>query len=100
MIERKRASKTYTAVPGDEETGGGGDVELQQGTGPQETGVTAPGQSERQANMDEELDNWDENMEDDMEEDEAGHANGTVHAKDSKTPTLPAEEVDRKKRDD
>ena len=50
--------------------------------------------------MDEELDNWDENMEDDMDEDEAGHANGTVHAKDSKTPTLPAEEVDRKKRDD
>lgn len=99
MLERKRASKTYHAVPGDEETGGGGDVELNEGMGPQEVGITASGQTE--GNMDAELDNWDENIPDpdEMEDMEAGQTNGNVDKTDTKPP-LPVGEVERKKRDD
>ena len=97
MLERKRASKTYHAVPGDEETGGGGDVELHEGMGPQESGITASGQSE--ANIDEELDNWDENIPDEAEEEQTVHANGNADRIDAKAP-MPAGEMDRKKRDD
>ncbi|KAF2096905.1 hypothetical protein NA57DRAFT_25948, partial [Rhizodiscina lignyota] len=58
MLERKRQAKQYTAVPGEE---GEIDVELGEGVGPQETGVThdAPARS-----LEDEVDNWDENAED------------------------------------
>ena len=73
MLERKRAAKTYSVVPGEEdvELGETGHVEEQ------ETGVVG-------TNVTEELDNWDENA-DDWEEDEvhdaateSAEANGNV----------------------
>lgn len=99
MLERKRASKTYHAVPGDEEAGGSGDVELHEGMGPQESGVTASGQTE--GNMDDELDNWDENMPDpeEMEDIEGDRTNNTVDKNDAKSQ-IPVGEIDRKKRDE
>jgi hypothetical protein len=56
MLERKRLAKQYQIVPGEE------DVELGDGVGAQESGtvtaaVTAP-------TLDEEVENWDENLED------------------------------------
>ena len=64
MLDRKRQRK-YTAVPGDE------DLELGEGASSrQESGVT-DGPS-----LEEEVDNWDENMEDNWEEDEAHVTNG------------------------
>ncbi|KAF1987613.1 hypothetical protein K402DRAFT_445765 [Aulographum hederae CBS 113979] len=60
MIERKRAAKNYTAVPGEDPSDR--DVELGEGVGVQESGVVG-------ASLEEEVDNWDENG-DDWEEDE------------------------------
>lgn len=103
MLERKRASKTYQSVPGDEETGGGGDVELDEHIGEQETGVTTAGQTE--ATIDEELDNWDENAEDPWDEEEATQANGDSKADGGVHPSQPntsdvENDAGRKKRDD
>lgn len=57
MLERRRQKKTYQAVPGEDD----GDVELGEGSG-QETGVVdAP----RGRTLEDEVDNWDENAEDD-----------------------------------
>lgn len=103
MLERKRASKTYAAIPGDEETGGGAlDVELEEGVGPQETGVTSAGV--RETNIDKELDNWDENVADDWDEEEPKHANGIANSKDgvSSPPTgmVEMDTTTTKKRDD
>lgn len=61
MLERKRLAKTYHVVPGDEDQ----DLELGEGVGAQENGVTAASRT-----LDEEVDNWDENMEDAWDEDE------------------------------
>lgn len=69
MLERKRQGK-YNPLSGD----AGEDVELGEGTGGQETGVTREGQT-----LEEEVDNWDENAED-WEEDADGNpqkANGS-----------------------
>jgi len=92
MLERKRATKTYNPIPGedlDEEQ----DLELGE-TGrtdeEQETGVTAP----QQPTVTEELDNWDENA-DEWDEDEPALADGANGG-----PLKQAEEVDSKKRDD
>lgn len=52
MLERKRAARSYLAVPGD-------DIELGEGVSGQETGVI-----DHTTTVDEELDNWDENAED------------------------------------
>ncbi|KAF1837932.1 hypothetical protein BDW02DRAFT_565436 [Decorospora gaudefroyi] len=54
MLERKRAARGYTAVAGDEEQ----DIELGESANEQESGV------ERPATVDEELERWDENVED------------------------------------
>lgn len=64
MLERRRQQKTYQAVPGED----GEDVELGESSGGQETGVTdAP----RERTLEEEVDNWDENAEDDWDGDDA-----------------------------
>jgi hypothetical protein len=69
MLERKRLAKTYHAVPGDEDA----ELELGEGVGLQESGVTAATRT-----LDEEVDNWDENVEDAWDEDE--HAGGADSA--------------------
>ncbi|KAM3070031.1 hypothetical protein ACMFMG_003937 [Clarireedia jacksonii] len=74
MLERKRLAKTYHVVPGDDEQ----DLELGEGSGPQESGVTRTGGTAGRT-LEQEVDNWDENAEDAWEEDE--HANGTDSAK-------------------
>lgn len=94
MLERKRASKTYNLVPGDEEVGEH-DVEL--GERPrhdeeQESGVvhsesTSQSQSQsQQPIVTEELDNWDENAEewdDDEPSADASTANGKADGEES-----------------
>ncbi|KAH8593787.1 hypothetical protein B0O99DRAFT_574456 [Bisporella sp. PMI_857] len=64
MLERKRLAKHYQAVPGDEEQ----DLELGEGVGAQESG-TVPTAART---LDEEVDNWDENLEDAWDEEEHG----------------------------
>ncbi|KZF24562.1 hypothetical protein L228DRAFT_259765 [Xylona heveae TC161] len=64
MLERRRRTRQYQAVSGQEEEP---DVELG-GLEPQETGVTRDEPQER--TVEEELDNWDENAEDNWEDDE------------------------------
>lgn len=98
MLERKRAAKTYHSVPGDEETGGAGEgIELEEHMGPQESGVTTSGQ--RETNVDQELDNWDENVADDWDEEEPQQGNENVKASDVKVKAL-ADDVPKSKRDD
>lgn len=100
MLERKRQVKSYTAVPGGEPDL---DVELGEGVGPQETGVTydapapasAPAPAPTQT-LEQEVDNWDENA-DDWEEDDSSPVTG----EDQKTPASSTDEpVDPKKRHD
>ncbi len=93
MLERKRAAKTYHVVPGGDEENGGElgsrteDVELGEGVGLglglglQGTGVTRAGQREGGKNIDQELDNWDENVEDEWDEEEPPKVNGSVGVK-------------------
>ena len=60
MLERKRQRKHYDAVPGEDTE----DVELGQG---QESGITdGPA---RGRTLEEEVDNWDENAEDNWDDD-------------------------------
>ncbi|GAB7351355.1 hypothetical protein MBLNU459_g2038t1 [Dothideomycetes sp. NU459] len=67
MLERRRAARNYSAVPGDD-FDQDRDVELGESLGghPQETGVIA---ATEPTNVADELDNWDENAED-WDEDE------------------------------
>lgn len=85
MLERKRLAKHYQAVPGNEEH----DLELGEGVGSQESGEisTAVGGVKATPTLDEEVDNWDENLEDGWDEDE--HAAGTDSAEGEglKTPS-------------
>jgi hypothetical protein len=93
MLERKRLAKNYQAVSGD-----GEDLELGEGVGAQETGVTS---GERAQTVEEEVDNWDENAVDAWDEEE--HATGTDEGGGPKTPSASsAGDVDgeRKKRAD
>ncbi|TGO25218.1 hypothetical protein BPAE_0085g00380 [Botrytis paeoniae] len=78
MLERKRLAKTYHVVPGDEEQ----DLELGEGVGAQESGVAAASRT-----LDEEVDNWDENMEDAWDEDEQAGAVDSVEGEGLKTPS-------------
>lgn len=67
MLDRKRAAKGYRATAGDEEQALEEDgVELDEGTEPQESGIAAF--QPAHPTVDEELDNWDENVEDDWDE--------------------------------
>ncbi|KAF7882991.1 hypothetical protein EAF00_011480 [Botryotinia globosa] len=78
MLERKRLAKTYHVVPGDEEQ----DLELGEGVGAQESGVAAASRT-----LDEEVDNWDENMEDAWDEDEQADVVESVEGEGLKTPS-------------
>ncbi|TGO69318.1 hypothetical protein BOTNAR_0012g00050 [Botryotinia narcissicola] len=78
MLERKRLAKTYHVVPGDEEQ----DLELGEGVGAQESGVAAASRT-----LDEEVDNWDENMEDAWDEDEQADIVDSVEGEGLKTPS-------------
>ena len=89
MLERKKRNKqSYQPVPGEE-----GDVELGEGIGPQESGEV-PAQT-----LDQAVDNWDENLEDDWDAEE--HT-GTDEGDGPKTPSASSngEETDTKKRAD
>ena len=98
MLERKRQAKSYTTVPGDEADL---DVELGEGVGPQESGVTydAPAPAPVPApaptrTLEQEVDNWDENAED-WEEDDAS----PVTEEGKKTPGSSTDDpIDSKKR--
>lgn len=86
MLERRRARKTYTAVPGEDDVGGEDDLELGESAAfasvaaaaaaaPQEEGVVetngaAGGQRGR--TLEDEVDNWDENAEDVWDEADGG----------------------------
>lgn len=91
-------AKSYQAVPGHEDA----DLELGEGVGAQESGTTVADLPEPQT-LDEELDNWDENVEDTWDEEE--HATGTdsVEGDGPKTPSASSAgegEVESKKRKD
>ena len=92
MLERKRLAKQYQIVPGEE------DVELGEGVGSQESGtVTATAAA---PTLDEEVENWDENLEDGWEEDE--HTADSAEGEDVKTPSASSagEIEEHKKRSD
>jgi len=89
MLERRRRNKHYNAVPGDDEEGLGGeggdgerDLELGEGVGvgAQETGRIEGGDVQAgegaKRTVTEELDNWDENVEDEWEEADADASAG------------------------
>ncbi|KAI1432090.1 hypothetical protein GGR50DRAFT_697398 [Xylaria sp. CBS 124048] len=66
MLERKR-QRRYSAVPDNDP----GDIELGEGVGEQEEGVTeADAEPARSTTLEEEVDNWDENAVDNWEDDE------------------------------
>lgn len=83
MLERKRAARGYRGVGGDAEPGSE-ELELGQGTGPQETGVTGGSGTD----LDAELDHWDENAADDWDDEAADPPNGK--ASGVKSPPPPA----------
>jgi hypothetical protein len=93
MLERKRLAKQYQIVSGEE------DVELGEGVGAQESGtvaVPAPAPT-----LDEEVENWDENLEDGWEEDE--HTADSAEGEGLKTPSASSAgeiEGEHKKRSD
>lgn len=68
MIERKRAARGYAAVAGDDIDER--DIELGEDVGGQESGVVRP-------TVEEELDTWDENAEDEWDVEE--NTNGQAH---------------------
>lgn len=70
MLERKRVRRNYQAVPGEEGTE---DLELGEGVGPQESGITeASGAADGGRSLEEEVDNWDENAIDAWDEADVG----------------------------
>jgi hypothetical protein len=96
MLERKRLAKHYQVVPGEED-----DLELGEGVGVQESGMGSSVPTA--ATLDEEVDNWDENVEDTWDEEE--HATGTdsVEGEGLKTPSASSAgdaEAEPKKRAD
>lgn len=97
MLERKRAARGYRSVGGDEEQGEAGldDVELEEGTSAQETGVVAVPLQDA-ATLDDDLDKWDENAEDwsDPDDEPTTAANGTSSVVKPPLPDM------GKKRDD
>ncbi|KAF2144511.1 uncharacterized protein K452DRAFT_143172 [Aplosporella prunicola CBS 121167] len=88
MLERKRAAKNYNLVPGEDV-----DVELGEGLGQQESGVTHDGNAGM--TVEEELDNWDENAEDwDAEDPEGANVNGNGHNAEESRPLEPKKRND------
>lgn len=101
MLERRRARKTYTAVPGED----GEDLELGEGAGlaaAQEEGVietNGGADGQRGRTLEEEVDNWDENAEDVWDEDEGGDVGDSMTGA-SKSKGKEPELHDPKKRTD
>ncbi|CCF41884.1 VanZ like family protein [Colletotrichum higginsianum] len=97
MLERKRRTKTYQAVPGEDDE----DVELGEG---HETGVIESsgardggiGVGDGGRTLEEVVDNWDENQVDDWDEDDGDGDIGGVKGKDVETGDI----GDSKKRAD
>ncbi|WQF78465.1 hypothetical protein CDEST_03479 [Colletotrichum destructivum] len=97
MLERKRRTKTYQAVPGEDDE----DVELGEG---HETGVIessgardgGSGVGDGGRTLEEVVDNWDENQVDDWDEDDGDGDIGGVKGKDVETGDI----GDSKKRAD
>ena len=77
MLERKRLAKQYQVVPGEE------DLELGEGVGAQELGTVPVAAAA--PTLDEEVENWDENLEDGWEEDE--HIADSAEGEGLKTPS-------------
>jgi hypothetical protein len=73
MLERKRLAKHYAVVPGEEEH----DLELGEGVGAQESGTVG-------ATLEDEVENWNENMEDGWEDE---HTADSAEGEDLKTPS-------------
>lgn len=90
MLERKRLAKQYQAVPGDDADDV--DLELGEGVGAQTNGVESVKPART---LDEEVDNWDENLEDNWDDDE-GQTDGVAHTPSASS----AGEDDAKKRGD
>ncbi|EHL01319.1 hypothetical protein M7I_2651 [Glarea lozoyensis 74030] len=88
MLERKRLAKNYQIIPGDE------DVELGEGVGVQESGTVGVTRS-----LEQEVDNWDENVADNWDDDEP---TGTDEGDGPKTPSASSagEAEETKKRAD
>jgi len=93
MLERKRQAKNYSAVPGDDVDNM--DLELGEGIGAQETGVT----NDIAPTTEEEVDNWDENA---WDEDEPVHDPESGDGEGPKRASTSVEEstTDGKKRND
>lgn len=92
MLERKRRAKQYQVVPGEDV-----DVELGEnvnGEG-QESGVVREGMT-----VEEELDNWDENAEDNWDPEEPNGGAETEQAGKTDSAAAAAAEQSAKKRDD
>lgn len=95
MLERKRLAKNYQVVPGEE------DLELGEGVGAQESGTVTAAAAAAAPTLDEEVENWDENLEDGWEEDE--HTADSAEGEGLKTPSASSAgeiEGEHKKRSD
>ncbi|KAI0023365.1 hypothetical protein F4780DRAFT_78151 [Xylariomycetidae sp. FL0641] len=95
MLERKRQRRLYNAVPGEEPT----DLELGEGIGEQEEGITPTNAHQKTTSLEQEVDNWDENALDDWDDgDDAGVEMGTSKGKEPEHQA--GEAADSKKRAD
>ncbi|KAH9214990.1 hypothetical protein DL95DRAFT_523541 [Leptodontidium sp. 2 PMI_412] len=81
MLERKRLAKHYQAVPGEE------DLELGEGVGVQESGEVRAVPVAAHRSVEEEVDNWDENLEDGWDEDEHTAGTDSAEGEGLKTPS-------------
>lgn len=92
MLERKRLAKQYQVVPGGEEE----DLELGEGVGALESGtVVVPART-----LDQEVDNWDENVEDNWEDDEHVTTDSLGEAANTPSASSVGDDGDVKKRAD
>ena len=78
MLERKRLAKHYQVVPGDE------DLELGEGVGVQNSGGVS---TTAAPTLDEQVDNWDENLEDNWDDDDNAAGTDSVEGEGLKTPS-------------
>ncbi|KAF6829196.1 hypothetical protein CPLU01_08086 [Colletotrichum plurivorum] len=97
MLERKRRSKSYAPVPGEDdedvELGEGHETGVVEASGARDGGDTTAGGAGR--TLEQEVDNWDENQVDDWDEDDADGDIGGVKGK-----TVESDIGDSKKRAD
>jgi VanZ family protein len=96
MLERKRQNKQYNVVPGEDED----DLELGEGSGTQEEGIMAAAGNERTTTLEQEVDNWDENVVDAWDADDGDGDIGTIPGKGKEPEQNGGDEIDTKKRVD